>query len=114
MLTDLHEYLTFRGDGSGVELVSWYHRQFWEAAKEWLFNRQDGDGRRAGPPRLLKKPETRKSDGGHLGLWTLFRSGPGFKSFSAVHWQTFDAQDQLDRLWESLLEGPRRSSGWNI
>lgn len=42
ILTDLQEYLTFRGDGSGVELVSWYHRQFWEAAKEWLFHRQDG------------------------------------------------------------------------
>jgi hypothetical protein len=42
VLTDLHEYLPFRGDGRGVELASWYHRQFWKAAKEWLFHRQDG------------------------------------------------------------------------
>ena len=37
LLTDLAPYLTRRGDGSGVELVSWYHRQFWEAAEAWLF-----------------------------------------------------------------------------
>ena len=36
LLTDLAPYLTRRGDGSGVELVSWYHRQFWEAAEAWL------------------------------------------------------------------------------
>ena len=37
LLTDLSPYLTRRGDGSGAELVSWYHRQFWEAAEAWLF-----------------------------------------------------------------------------
>ena len=37
VLTDLHQYLTFRGDGSGVHLVGWYHRQFWEGAEAWLF-----------------------------------------------------------------------------
>ena len=37
LLTDLAAYLTRRGDGSGAELVSWYHRQFWEAAGAWLF-----------------------------------------------------------------------------
>ena len=37
LLTDLAPYLTRRGDGSGAELVSWYHRQFWEAAGAWLF-----------------------------------------------------------------------------
>ena len=36
-LTDPAPYLTRRGDGSGVELVSWYHRQFLEAAAAWLF-----------------------------------------------------------------------------
>ena len=38
LLTELAPYLTRRGDGSGVELVSWYHRQFWEAALAWLFD----------------------------------------------------------------------------
>ena len=44
LLTDLAPYLTRRGDGSGVELVTWYHRQFWEAAHAWLFEQPpDGD-----------------------------------------------------------------------
>ena len=44
LLTDLAPYLTRRGDGSGVELVTWYHRQFREAAHAWLFEQQpDGD-----------------------------------------------------------------------
>ena len=42
LLTDLAPYLTRRGDGSGVELVSWYHRQFWEAAEAWLFRAAEG------------------------------------------------------------------------
>ena len=49
LLTDLAPYLTRRGDGSGAELVSWYHRQFWEAASAWLFEAgEDGkeDGKR--------------------------------------------------------------------
>jgi len=37
VLTDLRQYLTFRGDGSGAQLISWYHRQFWESAHNWLF-----------------------------------------------------------------------------
>lgn len=37
LLSDLAPYLTRRGEGSGAELVSWYHRQFWEAALVWLF-----------------------------------------------------------------------------
>ena len=36
LLTDLAPYLTRRGDGSGADRVSWYHRQFWEAAGAWL------------------------------------------------------------------------------
>ena len=44
LLTDLAPYLTRRGDGSGVELVTWYHRQFWEAAHACLFEQPpDGD-----------------------------------------------------------------------
>jgi hypothetical protein len=42
LLTDLAPYLTRRGDGSGAELVSWYHRQFWEAAGAWLFEMAEG------------------------------------------------------------------------
>ena len=42
LLTDLSAYLTRRGDGSGAELVSWYHRQFWEAAEAWLFASVEG------------------------------------------------------------------------
>jgi hypothetical protein len=42
LLTDLAPYLTRRGDGSGAELVSWYHRQFWEAAQAWLFEGHEG------------------------------------------------------------------------
>lgn len=45
LLTDLAPYLTRRGDGSGAELVSWYHRQFWEAASAWLFEAGE-DGKR--------------------------------------------------------------------
>ena len=41
LLSDLAPYLTRRGDGSGAELVSWYHRQFWEAARAWLFGSWD-------------------------------------------------------------------------
>ena len=37
LLTDLAPYLTRRGDGSGAVLITWYHRQFWEAATAWLF-----------------------------------------------------------------------------
>ena len=37
LLEDLKMYLTTRGDGGGFPLVSWYHRQFWEAAETWLF-----------------------------------------------------------------------------
>jgi NACHT domain- and WD repeat-containing protein len=44
LLTELAPYLTRRGDGSGAVLVSWYHRQFWEAAQAWLFGTgADGD-----------------------------------------------------------------------
>ena len=44
LLTELAPYLTRRGDGSGTFLVSWYHRQFWEAAQAWLFGTgADGD-----------------------------------------------------------------------
>jgi hypothetical protein len=37
LLADLEPYLSRRGDGSGKELVCWYHRQFWEAAEHYLF-----------------------------------------------------------------------------
>jgi hypothetical protein len=44
LLTELAPFLTRRGDGSGAVLVSWYHRQFWEAAQAWLFGTgADGD-----------------------------------------------------------------------
>ena len=43
VLTDCSEYLTVRGDGSGVQLVSWRHRQFWEAARDWLFKYGEND-----------------------------------------------------------------------
>ena len=43
LLTDLAPYLTRRGDGSGAELITWYHRQFWEAAMAWLFPAGPGD-----------------------------------------------------------------------
>jgi hypothetical protein len=43
LLTDLAPFLTRRGDGSGSELVSWYHRQFWEAAEARLFANEDGE-----------------------------------------------------------------------
>jgi hypothetical protein len=44
LLTELAPYLTRRGDGSGAVLLSWYHRQFWEAAQAWLFGTgADGD-----------------------------------------------------------------------
>lgn len=42
LLTDLLPYLTRRGDGSGGELLSWYHRQFLEAAQAWLFGGSNG------------------------------------------------------------------------
>ncbi|KAJ1477021.1 hypothetical protein T484DRAFT_1822731 [Baffinella frigidus] len=38
LLTDISPYLSRRGDGSGVELLSWYHRQFWEACEAYCFN----------------------------------------------------------------------------
>ena len=37
LLADLDPYLSRRGDGSGHQLVSWYHRQFWEAAEDYCF-----------------------------------------------------------------------------
>lgn len=37
LLGDLKAYLSRRGDGSGAELVVWYHLQFWEAAEAFLF-----------------------------------------------------------------------------
>ncbi|KAJ1465856.1 hypothetical protein T484DRAFT_1863276, partial [Baffinella frigidus] len=37
LLAELAPYLSRRGDGSGQELASWYHRQFWVAAEEHLF-----------------------------------------------------------------------------
>ena len=37
LLGDLGPYLSRRGDGSGAELVVWYHRQFWEAAEALVF-----------------------------------------------------------------------------
>jgi hypothetical protein len=43
LLTDLAPFLTRRGDGSGSELVSWYHRQFWEAAEVRLFATEKGE-----------------------------------------------------------------------
>ena len=43
LLTDLEPYLSRRGDGSGQELVSWYHRQFWEAAEHYLFSDTPSD-----------------------------------------------------------------------
>jgi len=43
LLTDLAPFLTRRGDGSGSELVSWYHRQFWEAAEARLFATEHGE-----------------------------------------------------------------------
>jgi hypothetical protein len=43
LLTDLAPFLTRRGDGSGSELVSWYHRQFWEAAEARLFPTENGE-----------------------------------------------------------------------
>ena len=29
--------MTLRGDGSGAQLYSWYHRQFWEVLQNHLF-----------------------------------------------------------------------------
>jgi WD40 repeat protein len=39
LLADLKPYLTFRGawSGGGGLMMRWYHRQFWEAANEYLF-----------------------------------------------------------------------------
>ncbi|KAJ1465179.1 hypothetical protein T484DRAFT_2027873, partial [Baffinella frigidus] len=37
LLAELAPYLSRRGDGSGQELLFWYHRQFWEAAAKYLF-----------------------------------------------------------------------------
>ena len=37
LLADLEPYLSCRGDGSGQELLKWYHRQFWESAEHYLF-----------------------------------------------------------------------------
>ncbi|KAJ1482692.1 hypothetical protein T484DRAFT_1803187 [Baffinella frigidus] len=39
LLAELAPYLSRRGDGSGQELLLWYHRQFWEAAAEYLFGK---------------------------------------------------------------------------
>ncbi|KAJ1468055.1 hypothetical protein T484DRAFT_1856676, partial [Baffinella frigidus] len=41
LLAELAPYLSRRGDGSGQELFSWYHRQFWEAAEAYLFGESE-------------------------------------------------------------------------
>jgi hypothetical protein len=43
LLSDLEDFLACRGDGSGVQLVGWMHRQFWEAAEVWVFPPTDKD-----------------------------------------------------------------------
>ncbi|KAJ1488015.1 hypothetical protein T484DRAFT_1784692 [Baffinella frigidus] len=42
LLMDVAPYLSRRGDGSGVELLSWYHRQFWEACEAHCFSSDTG------------------------------------------------------------------------
>lgn len=42
LLSDLSPYLTRRGEGSGGELISWYHREFWQGSHAWLFGDASG------------------------------------------------------------------------